>query len=64
MRVAGVRAYPFVGATGESFGSQTLRDLLATPGAEDVDFKPSPLCGAVSKPAEARPWLAILDPRP
>ena len=35
--------------TGESFGSQTLGDLLATPGAEDVEFEPSRVRGSVSK---------------
>ena len=38
--------------TGESFGSQTLGDLLATPGAEDIEFKPSRLRGPVSKPVD------------
>ena len=35
--------------TGETFGSQTLGDLLATPGAEDVEFEPSRVRGSVSK---------------
>ncbi|HEX5460587.1 MAG TPA: type II toxin-antitoxin system prevent-host-death family antitoxin [Steroidobacteraceae bacterium] len=36
----------------ESFGSQSLGDLLATPGAEDVEFEPSRLSGPVSKPVD------------
>lgn len=37
---------------GESFGAQTLGDLLAAPGAEDVEFEPSRLRGPISKPAD------------
>lgn len=38
--------------SGESFGSQTLGDLLATPGAEDIEFEPSRLHGPISKPVD------------
>lgn len=38
--------------TGETFGSQNLADLLATPGAEDIDFEPSRLRGPISKPVD------------
>ena len=38
--------------TGKAFGSQTLGDLLATPGVEDVEFEPSPLRGRISKPVD------------
>jgi len=37
---------------GESFGSHTLGDLLATPGAEDIEFEPSRLRGPLSKPVD------------
>lgn len=38
--------------TGESFGSQTLGDLLAAAGAEDIEFEPSRLPGPISKPMD------------
>jgi len=38
--------------TGESFGSQTLGDLLATPGVEDVEFEQSRARGPVAKPVD------------
>ena len=34
--------------TGETFASQNLADLLATPGAEDIDFEPCRLRGPIS----------------
>lgn len=34
---------------GKSFGAQTLGDLLATPGAEDIEFEPSRWRGSLSK---------------
>ena len=34
---------------GSSYPLQTLADLLAMPGAEDVEFEPSPLRGPLSK---------------
>ena len=37
---------------GEALGSHTLGDLLATPGAEDIEFEPSRLRGPLSKPVD------------
>lgn len=34
---------------GSSYASQTLADLLAMPGAEDIEFEPSHLRGPLSK---------------
>jgi len=35
-----------------SLGSQTLGDLLAMPGAEDIDFDPPRLQGPLAKPVD------------
>ena len=35
-----------------SFGSQTLGDLLAMPGAEDIEFDPPRLRGPIAKPVD------------
>lgn len=37
---------------GEAFGKRTLGDLLASPGAEEVEFEPSRLHGPPSKPVD------------
>ena len=37
---------------GATFGSQTLADLLAMPGAEDIEFEPARLRGPLAKPAD------------
>lgn len=38
--------------TGQSYGSQTLGDLLGMPDAADVDFEPAPLKDPLSRPAD------------
>jgi prevent-host-death family protein len=35
-----------------AFGSQTLGDLLAMPGAEDIEFDPPRLRGRLTKPVD------------
>jgi len=37
---------------GASFGSQTLADVLAMPGAEDIEFEPGRLRGPLAKPPD------------
>lgn len=38
--------------TRTSLGSQTLGDLLALPGAEDIEFDPPRLQGPIAKPVD------------
>jgi len=38
--------------SGKSHTSQTLADLLAMPGAEEIDFDPPRLQGPLSRPAD------------